>query len=138
MLGSCRLAGVLVRPALALVALNRTCGAGARGSSDGDRASGEAQAGPKVSTVDTAHPLSVPGDASAWFVPAGSRRERPGRGAIEVVSGDGLWVAVPGEWWILCGYMDATRSLHGYKVHASAPFEAPRGDDERPQRACRR
>ena len=30
-----------------------------------------------VSAVDTAYPLAVPGDCSAWFVLAGSRRERP-------------------------------------------------------------
>ena len=83
-----------------------------------------------VSAVDTAHPLAVPGDSSAWFVLAGSRRERPGSGAIEVVGSDELWVAVPGEWWVLCGYTDAARSLNGYKVHAAAPFEAPRSDDE--------
>jgi hypothetical protein len=83
-----------------------------------------------VSTVDTAHRLSVPGDMSAWFVPAGSRRQRPGSGATEVVGCDELWVAVPGQWWVLCGYTDAGRSLNGYKVHATAPFEAPPGDDE--------
>jgi hypothetical protein len=83
-----------------------------------------------VSAVDTAYPLAVPGDISAWFVLAGSRRERPGSGTIEVVGSDELWVAVPGEWWVLCGYLDATRSLNGYKVHATAPFETPPGDDE--------
>ena len=83
-----------------------------------------------VSAVDTAYPLSVPGDVSAWFVRAGSRRERPTSGAIEVVGSDELWVAVPGEWWVLCGHVDAARSLDGYKVHAAAPFEAPPGDDE--------
>ena len=41
-----------------------------------------------------------------------------------------LWVAVPGEWWVLCGYVDADQTLNGYKVHASAPFEAPRTADE--------
>ena len=63
-------------------------------------------------------------------MPAGSRRERPRKGTIDVVGVDEIWVAVPGEWWILCGYIDPTRSLNGYKVHASAPFEAPPGDDE--------
>lgn len=83
-----------------------------------------------VSAVDTAHALAVPGDASAWLVRAGGRRERPGSGTTEVVGCDELWVAVPGEWWVLCGYTDAARSLNGYKVHATAPFEAPRSDDE--------
>ena len=79
-----------------------------------------------VPMVDCAQLLSVPGDTSAWFVPTGSRRDRPSRGRIEVVSGAELWVAVPGEWWVLCGYVDAGGSLKGYKVHASAPFETPR------------
>ena len=83
-----------------------------------------------VSAVDTAHPLTVPGDSSAWLVRAGTRRERPGSDTIEVVGRDELWVAVRGEWWVLCGYMDAADSLSGYKVHASAPFEAPRRDGE--------
>ena len=83
-----------------------------------------------TSAVDTAVPLAAPGDISAWLVPAGSRRERPGSGAVEVVDSDELWVAVPGEWWVLCGYTDAVRSLNGYKVHAAAPFEAPPNGDE--------
>ena len=64
-----------------------------------------------VSAIDTAHLLSVPGDSSAWLVPAGSRRERPSRGAVDIVGGDELWVATPGEWWVLCGYLDANRLL---------------------------
>ena len=64
------------------------------------------------------------------MVPAGSRRERPRTGTIDLVGAAEIWVAVPGEWWILCGYMDETRSLIGFKVHASAPFEAPGSDDE--------
>ncbi len=83
-----------------------------------------------VSAIDTAYPLAVSDDSSAWFVPAGSRRERPSSGEIEAVGIDEVWVAVPGEWWVLCGYADAARSLNAYKIHASAPFEAPRRDDE--------
>src|SRR5262245_39997143 len=83
-----------------------------------------------VSAVDTVQTLEVPGDSSAWFVLAGSRRERPASGSHEVGAGDELWVAVPGEWWVLCAYLDATRRLAGYKVHAAAPFEAPNRDAE--------
>ena len=50
-----------------------------------------------VSAVDDARPVAVSGDRWAWLVPAGSRRERPGKGAVEVVGRDELWVAVPGE-----------------------------------------
>ena len=82
-----------------------------------------------VSTVDTANPLVVQG-VCAWFVLAGSERERPNTGAVDVVGTDELWVAVPGEWWVLCGYTDATRSLNGFKVHAATPFEPPGGHGE--------
>src|SRR5262249_50763237 len=51
-----------------------------------------------VSAVDNARPLEVPGDARAWFVGAGSERQRPGSASIDVVASDELWVAVPGEW----------------------------------------
>ena len=83
-----------------------------------------------VSAVDTASPLAVPGSMSAWSVAVGSRRERPGSGAVEVVDRGELWLAVPGEWWVLCGYTDASGSLTGYKVHAAAPFEKPVSDEE--------
>ena len=69
------------------------------------------------------------GGVSAWLVRAGTRRERPGSRAIEVVDRDELWLAVPGEWWVLRGYMGTANSLNGHKVLASVPFEAPqRGD----------
>jgi protein associated with RNAse G/E len=83
-----------------------------------------------VSAVSTASPLAVPGDSSVWLVRAGSHRERPGSGAIEVVGSDELWLAVPGEWWVLCGHTDAAGALSGYKVHAAAPFETPTDEDE--------
>jgi hypothetical protein len=83
-----------------------------------------------VSAVNAATPLSISEGRSAWFVDAGISRERPASGAIEVVAVDELWVAVPGEWWVLCGYVDATRSIYAYKVHAAAPFEAPGSEDE--------
>ena len=49
-----------------------------------------------VAAVDTAYPLAVTGDCSAWFVPAGSRRKRPRLGSSELVDTDELWVAMPG------------------------------------------
>jgi len=83
-----------------------------------------------VSAVDIARRLHVPGESWAWFVVAGSRRERPSAGSIEVVDSDELWVAVPGEWWVLCAYADTGHSLNGYKVHASAPFKPPPPHDQ--------
>ena len=83
-----------------------------------------------ISAIDTAEPLAVPDGRSAWLVPAGSNRERPGAARHDVVGADELWVAVPGEWWVLCAYTDGARSLNGYKAHAAAPFDAPGRIDE--------
>ena len=83
-----------------------------------------------VSSVDVASPLAVPGDGSAWVVRAGSRRERRAAGSVVVVDRDEVWVAVPGDWWVLCAYTDGAGRVTGYKVHAAAPFEAPTRDDE--------
>jgi hypothetical protein len=83
-----------------------------------------------VSAVDTADLLDVPGEMSVWIVRVGTQRERPGSGETKVVGCDELWVAVPGEWWVLCGYTDAARSLNRYKIHATAPFQAPRSSEE--------
>jgi protein associated with RNAse G/E len=83
-----------------------------------------------VSAMDNGEPIAVPGDISAWLIHAGSRRERPRSGEFELIARDELWVAVPGQWWVLCGYLDADRSFNGYKVHASAPFVAPSSADE--------
>jgi protein associated with RNAse G/E len=84
-----------------------------------------------VSAVDDASRVEVPGGSPAWVVRSGSRRERRAAGELVVVDRDELWVAVPGEWWVLCAYADASGTLTGYKVHAAAPFEAPpEGEDE--------
>jgi hypothetical protein len=83
-----------------------------------------------VSAVTNGFPLAGPRHSVAWLVRAGSRKERPRTGSVELVAWDELWVAVPGEWWVLCGQLDAARSVTGYKVHAAAAFEAPAADTE--------
>ena len=83
-----------------------------------------------LSAVDTASRLAVPGDSWAWLVLAGSRRELPDAGTIEVLGSDEVWVAVPGQWWCSAGTRTPPAPLTGYEMHAAAPFEAPRSDDE--------
>jgi hypothetical protein len=83
-----------------------------------------------VSAEVTAFVLAVPGDIAVWLVRAGSRRDHPALGTAELVHDDELWVAVPGEWWVLCGFTDAAGTLTGFKVHAAVPFELPRRSDE--------
>ena len=82
-----------------------------------------------VSAVDTASRLGVADGQVAWIVHAGSSRSKPRSGSVEVVEGDELWLSVTGAWWVLCGYVDAERSLTTFKVHASAPFEPPDVDE---------
>lgn len=83
-----------------------------------------------ISAVDTARPMVVRDGRSVWMVPAGANRARGGSTTPELVDSDELWVAVPGEWWVLCAYTDADRRLIGYKVHATAPFVAPSSEVE--------
>jgi len=82
-----------------------------------------------VSSIDTASRLAAADGQVAWLVRAGSSRSKPRSGTVETVDGDELWLSVTGEWWVLCGYPEAGRSLTTFKVHAAAPFETP-GSDE--------
>jgi hypothetical protein len=81
-----------------------------------------------LSTAGSAHLLVVPGDAVAWLVPAGTERHRPAKSEVELVAHDEVWVAVPGEWWVLCGRSGPDRTIADYVLHAAAPFEPPGGD----------
>ena len=82
----------------------------------------------RVSSVAVGQLLDAPEGAVAWIVPAGTTRRRPGRDAVEVVSWDEIWVAVPGEWWVLCGKCGPDHSITGYVLHAAGPFEPPGRD----------
>jgi hypothetical protein len=113
----------MVRRALPTVTMHSNPVPSARGS-NGDSSGGEAQVGRHGLGGERRIPAGRPRPEH------GSRRDRPRKRAIEVVARDELWLAVPGEWWVLCGYTDAARSLYSYKVHATAPFEAPGSDDE--------
>ena len=75
-----------------------------------------------ISAVDVAEPLDVADGAVAWAVRAGSVRQRPTRGVDERVAVDEIWLARPGQWWLLCAYVGADGTI-AYKVHAAAPFE---------------
>jgi hypothetical protein len=69
--------------------------------------------------------LLVAGDAPVWRVPAGSRRERPRRGAVEAVGLEEVSVAA-GAWWV------ATARLAGGRViayHVDAALPARLGGD---------
>ncbi len=82
----------------------------------------------RLSSVGPARIVTAPGDAVAWYVAAGSERTLPSKHSTEVVARDELWVAVPGEWWVLCGEGNANGEVESYVLHAAAPFERPTGD----------
>jgi len=68
--------------------------------------------------------LERTGGVVAWHLPAGTVRERPSRGEVEVLTDDELWLAVPGEWWVLCAH-SAQGRVTEFVLHAAAPFQMP-------------
>jgi protein associated with RNAse G/E len=72
--------------------------------------------------------VDAPADGVAWYVASGSKRLLPSKHAAEVVTNHELWVAVPGEWWVLCGEGSANGEIGSYVLHAAAPFERPTAD----------
>jgi hypothetical protein len=82
-----------------------------------------------VSSVDAAELLPPTHGAAAWLVRAGAERSHPKKGTVdEVVAADEVWVAIPGEWWVLCGRLGPDRTIGEYVLHAAAPFEPPVDD----------
>ena len=75
-------------------------------------------------SVDEPAPIT----AVAWLIAAGTERRMPSKGQVETVPRDELWLAVPGEWWVLCARTDESHRVVEYIVHAAAPFEPPDGD----------
>lgn len=82
-----------------------------------------------VSAIEVAHLLDAPGGTWVWSVPTGSRRDHPGTGETRIVDREELWLAVPGEWWVMCAYLDGARTVTGFMIHATAPFEVPGGEE---------
>jgi hypothetical protein len=81
-----------------------------------------------LSAVGPARLVSAPGHAVAWYVAAGSERRLPSKDSIERVATHELWVAAPGEWWVLCGQGDGGDDVAAYVLHAATPFELPRSN----------
>jgi hypothetical protein len=81
-----------------------------------------------ISAVDTAELTPAPHGAIAWVVRAGTARTHPARGTVEEVPTDEVWVARPGEWWVLCAPVGPGGLIDEYVLHAATPFEAPVGD----------
>jgi protein associated with RNAse G/E len=82
----------------------------------------------RLSSVGPARIVAAPGEAVAWYVVAGSQRTLPSKRSTEIVARHELWVAMPGEWWVLCGEGTASGEIESYVLHAAAPFERPTAD----------
>ena len=84
----------------------------------------------RVSSDGAARLVAAPRDAVAWYVAAGSERRLPSKSTSERVTSHELWVAVPGEWWVLCaqGAGEGDGDVSAYVLHAAAPFEPPTAD----------
>jgi hypothetical protein len=77
-----------------------------------------------LSSVESALPLRGRSDALAWLVPRGTIREHPKREEREELDHDEVWLSVPQEWWVLCGYARSDGAIARYELHAAAPPEA--------------
>jgi hypothetical protein len=73
--------------------------------------------------------LPTTNGAIGWLVRAGAARSHPTKGTVEQVPADEVWVARPGEWWVLCAKVGGDRTIDEYVLHAATPFEAPAGGD---------
>jgi hypothetical protein len=71
--------------------------------------------------------LERSGGVVAWRVVEGTVRSKPSKGEVEVVGDDEIWLAVPGQWWVLCGHSERG-TVTDWVLHAAAPFEVPAPD----------
>jgi hypothetical protein len=78
-----------------------------------------------LSSTVAARLLAAPVDAVTWYVAAGAERAHPRKGETERVHPHELWVARPGEWWVLCGKGEGAGGIDSYVLHAAAPFASP-------------
>jgi hypothetical protein len=80
-----------------------------------------------LAAVDVAELVRSSATATVWRISPGTERQRPRKGIVETVAGEELWLAVEGEWWVLCAHVGADQEIEELVLHASAPFE-PRAD----------
>ncbi|MDF2733116.1 MAG: hypothetical protein K0S92_1753 [Desertimonas sp.] len=78
-----------------------------------------------VSSVGEGRLVAAPAPAVAWFVAAGSPRLHPSKSTSVRVASHELWVATPGEWWVLCAQGAGVGDVSTYVLHAATPFERP-------------
>jgi hypothetical protein len=82
-----------------------------------------------ISSHVTAELLPSAHGAVAWLVRAGAARTHPAKGTVQQVTADEVWVARPGEWWVLCAKVGTDCTIAEYVLHAATPFEPSSGDE---------
>jgi hypothetical protein len=78
-----------------------------------------------VAATHTGFVIPASRDATVWFVPMGTARDRPRESRSELVGDDEVHAAQLGEWWVLCGHALPGERISRYVLHAATPFEAP-------------
>jgi hypothetical protein len=74
-----------------------------------------------LAAVEAAELVRSAPEATVWRLAAGTQRQRPRLGRVEVV-GDELWLGVVGEWWVLCAHLGPEAAIDALVLHAAAPF----------------
>jgi protein associated with RNAse G/E len=75
-----------------------------------------------VAAVESAILVEASPRATVWRVPAGTERQRPRKGTVEVTEREELWLAVVGEWWVLASHRAPGGPIDELVLHAAAPF----------------
>jgi protein associated with RNAse G/E len=77
-----------------------------------------------LSAVCDGRLLERTGGVVAWWITPGTVRTKPARDEVELVAEDEIWLAVPGEWWVLCAHSEGG-TINDSVLHAAAPFQMP-------------
>jgi protein associated with RNAse G/E len=80
-----------------------------------------------LAAVEAADLIRSSPEATVWRVTAGTERQRPRKGKVELVERDEVWLGVAGEWWVLCAHVDDDGTIADLVLHAAAPFEPMTG-----------
>jgi protein associated with RNAse G/E len=79
-----------------------------------------------LAAVEVAELVRSSPEATVWRVSAGTERQQPRKGRVEVIDRDELWLSVAGAWWVLCAQVSGG-VIDELVLHAAAPF-APTSD----------
>jgi hypothetical protein len=76
----------------------------------------------------TARLLETEAGRLCWLAPAGTRRDRPRRGEVEVLASPEIGATEAGAWWVVTAHADGSGQRLRYKVDAATPLSRPSVD----------